>query len=211
MMPRQRYTSSTSGLSPEPPAHQGLTADFPPGRELGRDVFLRAFLAAAHATGSARSLLSVQDRRSCGRFGREPPGGRVFSVLRSPAPCCVSTSCDSGPSPNEEAESGPARLATSGGGDRPSAFRIYSGATSRILRPTNLEHGWCEFTIRTKTISGVKIRASAARWLSARPASRSVGQDRAPPWRALCASKGTRFWAFGLPQPVTGSQPGPAR
>jgi hypothetical protein len=59
--------------------------------------------------------------------------------------------------------------------------------------------------------SGVKIRTSAARWLSARPASRSVGQDRAPPWRALCASKGTRFWAFGLPQPVTGSQPGPAR
>jgi hypothetical protein len=37
-----------------------------------------------------------------------------------------------------------------------------------------------------------------------------VCQDRMPPRRAACASKGTRVWAFGLPQPVTGSQPGPA-
>lgn len=91
-MPRQRYTSSTSGSSSEPPAHQGLTADFPPGRDLGRDVFL----AGVPGRGSCHRLSEVSavgaGRRSCGRFGREPPGGRVFSVLRSPAPCCVSTS-----------------------------------------------------------------------------------------------------------------------
>jgi len=38
-----------------------------------------------------------------------------------------------------------------------------------------------------------------------------VDGERYEPCRAACASRGTRMWVFGLPQPVTGSQPGPAR
>ena len=41
------------------------------------------------------------------------------------------------------------------------------------------------------------------------PADRLLHSGQAPEWGA-CASSGTRYWASGLPQPVTGSQPGPA-
>src|SRR5579863_1692110 len=40
-----------------------------------------------------------------------------------------------------------------------------------------------------------------------------VGNHGAPHWaqvRAVRASRGTRYWASGLPHPVTGSQPGAA-
>jgi signal transduction histidine kinase len=61
----------------------------------------------------------------------------------------------------------------------------------------------------TRVTGMVPVNAGSAR-LSAPPASSSVFQERVPPRRPACASKGTRAWAFGLPQPVTGSQPGPA-
>ena len=37
-----------------------------------------------------------------------------------------------------------------------------------------------------------------------------AGHSGQAPERAECASSGTRYWASGLPQPVTGSQLGPA-
>ncbi len=53
----------------------------------------------------------------------------------------------------------------------------------------------------------------AAVFPSPRPGAgtgRGAGCPGQEPERAVRASRGTRYWASGLPQPVTGSQPGPA-